>query len=309
MQTRIIGNHLALVEQGRAGSSYAINDHKGKGTSMKLQDRIKAIFAKAQDEAMKVADEAESEPTKKDEKAKDAFPDKKDDKAKDESAEKKDDAKKSEDAYGASMDEMKKMIDALGAKMEGMMKQKDASSQPTENEPAKVDAKDDDVAASLEDRLKAVEAAVQKLLESQSAEDDGDLITDEDAGEEAESEDDDFEESTMTGDEISRIEILAPGFDSKQKDAKVKALKVAFATDEGKKILKQLNGGKSPTFDSADNVNMLFVAASELLKASRKSDLSKTKQARDSDSASAAPKGAMSAEQMNEINAKHYALN
>ena len=29
IQTNIVGNHIALVEQGRAGQSYAINDHKG----------------------------------------------------------------------------------------------------------------------------------------------------------------------------------------------------------------------------------------------------------------------------------------
>lgn len=64
-QKNIVGNHLALVNQGRAGSGYAINDHKGADEMKKtLGDRIKAIFSKAQDEALKAADEAKEKKVK-----------------------------------------------------------------------------------------------------------------------------------------------------------------------------------------------------------------------------------------------------
>lgn len=289
LQTKIVGNHLALVDEGRAGSAYAINDHKGK-VPMKLKDKIKAIFAKAQDEAMAMAD-AEEKPA----------PEKKDDKAKDESA--------------GAYDELKKMVSDLGEKIAAMgeKKPKDESTKASENEPAKVDAKDEEESEgekSLEDRLKALETAVAKLLEKQApaSDEEGEESeeSEDEAGEEDESEDDDFEESTMTGDTASRVEILAPGMNAKAKDAKSKALVAAYATKDGKAVIDQLTGGKAPELKDAKRVDVLFIAASELLKVSRTSDLSKTKQSRATDSSEAASKGAMTAEQLNAINAKFY---
>jgi len=100
IQTNIVGNHLALVDEGRAGSSYAINDHKGEN-KMKLGERIKAIFAKAKgkaltlDEAMNLAKDEEGE---------------------------KEEAKDWKDAY----DELVKMCDAMKAQIDSMGKGKDA---------------------------------------------------------------------------------------------------------------------------------------------------------------------------------------
>lgn len=288
LQTKIIGNHLALVDQGRAGSSYAINDHKGKDTmSTKLIEKLKARFG------AKVIDEAMAE-EKKEDKAKDA----------EEPAEKE----ASKDA--ASYDELKKMVADLGAKIEAMGKPKDVSTKATENEPAKVDAKDDEEGgASLEDRLKSLEAAVAKLLEmkAEAGDDEESGLEAEDGEMEEESEDDDFEESTMTGDTASRIEILAPGLKTSGKNAKVKAITAAYATKDGKAVIDQLTGGKAPELKDETRVNTLFIAASELLKVSRTSELSKTKQTHDFNSSVGTPKGAMTAEQMNVINAKHYA--
>jgi len=271
-QTRIIGNHLALVDQGRAGSSYAINDHKGKVIEkMKLTDKIKAIFAKAQDEAMKVAaDEAPVE-KKEEEKSKDAL--------------------KEESPSLSAYDELVKMCDALAEKVKSMGESKDVEKK---EDPKKEDAKDEEVNASLEDRLKALEASVAKLLEHESVA--------ADKKEDLESEDEDFEESTMTGDAISRIEILAPGMNTNVKNAKAKALKTAYSTDEGKKVIDALTGGK-PTFDSAE----LFMAASEVLKAKRSSDFSKTKQSSLTQDTESSPfKGAVTPEKMNEINEKFW---
>jgi hypothetical protein len=285
IQTNIIGNHLALVDEGRAGPRYAINDHKGASTmSGKVIEILKKKFGvKVIDEAMAEAD--------------------------------KDDKKDTKDVSGYSMDDVTKMFDALNAKMDAMMKggakdAKDASTQPVvaTGEPAKVEAKDEDPMTALSDRLKALEASVAKLLENKATGDESDLITDEDGEDDEETEDDDFEESTATGDTASRIEILAPGLKNKTKDAKAAALKVAYATADGKKVIESLTGGKAPTYDSAEKVDTLFICASELLKVQRSSEFSKTK-TRDSnfDDGASNDGEPMSAEKLNEINAKHYA--
>ncbi len=286
IQKKIIGNHVALVDQGRAGSAYAINDHKGKGIRMALKDKLKGIFAKATDEALACADADEP---KKDEP-------------------KKDDAK---DVAGVGYDELMKAVKDLGEKVAAMAPKKDepkdALTAPTENEPA-APAKDEDepVAPSLEERLTKLEMAVAKLLESQATGDaeGDDVVTDEDGDDDDETEDDDFEESTMTGDAVSRVEILAPGLSSKGKGVKAKALLAAYATKDGKSVIDRLNGGKAPNVKDAAQVETLFVAASELLKTERTADFSKTK-IRDSVSGGVSSV-AKTAEQINEMNAKHY---
>lgn len=295
LQTKIVGNHLALVDQGRAGSAYAINDHKGKGTKMKLSEKIKAIFAKAQDEAMNVAKDADGDDKDKKDSKDATIPETK-------STPAKVDAKDAP-AY----DELMKMVKDLGEKISGMMaKPADASTAPTNSEPAKVDAKDEPVETSLEDRLKALEASVAKLLENQATDADEEMESEDADGEEAESEDDDFEESTMTGDTASRAEILAPGLKASVKEVKAKALAAAYATKDGKVAIDALTGGKAPELKDEAKVNTLFIAASEILKVSRTNALSETKKTRDFDSSVTAP-GAMTAEKMNEVNAKHYA--
>jgi hypothetical protein len=294
IQTNIIGNHLALVDQGRAGSTYAINDHKGV-KKMKLSERIKAIFAKAQDEAMKVAEDEAA-------------------------AGKEDKGEKGEPAKdaGKSYDELVKMVKDLGEALSASpmaKKQKDAegSAEAAAGEKEQKGAKDEDPMAALSDRLSALEASVSKLMEQMAGEgesedaDEDKKAKDADEGEESEeSEDDDFEESTMTGDAASRVEILAPGM-KPGKDAKVLSLKAAYATKDGKKVIDSLTGGK-PTFDNAEKVETLFIAASELMKAQRSNEFSKAKQTRDFDSGDNA-QGVVTAEKLNEINAKFYARN
>lgn len=305
LQTMIVGNHLALVEEGRAGSSYAINDHKGK-VSMKttlLEKLTKRFGAKVIDEVMaEEKKESKDESAEKEKASKDAA----------DAAEKEKADKESKDA--GAYDELTKMVKDLGEKIAAMASPKDASSPASENEPAKVDAKDDENAAesSLEDRLKALEAAVAKLLEkkAEAGDESEEEAESEDAHEkEEESKDDDFEESTMTGDTASRMEILAPGLKASAKDAKAQALKAAYATKDGKAVIDSLTGGKAPELKDESRVNTLFIAASELLKASRTSELSKTKQTRDFDSAASSAKNGMTAEEMNARNAKHYGRN
>ncbi len=295
IQTNIIGNHLALVEEGRAGSAYAINDtKKGKGVPVmakKFSEKIKAMFARTADEVAAMAEQVDADmpPEKKDE-------------------------KKVDDA--GSYDELVKICKDLSAKIEALAKPKDEApvekkmeekkaddaDMPAEGEEKKADDAEE-VAPGIEDRLKALEAAVAKMMEAESAE--GEVMSgDEDMEEESM---DDAEEEEMTGDAAARVEILAPGM-APGKDAKAKALKQAYGTKEGKAIIESLTGGKAPAFDSADKVNTLFVAASEVLKVTRGEALSKTKQTRDFDSNMGIKPGAMTPEQLNEINAKHFGL-
>lgn len=230
------------------------------------------------------------------------------DEAMKEGEEKKDESKDAEGAMKKSYDELVQICKDLGEKVAalsaGKKDSKDAEGEEKKDE-KKDKAGDEEVAPALEDRLKALEASVAKLLERESKEDEV-PVDDEDMEEGEEAEDDDFEESTMTGDTASRVEILAPGMNAKAKDAKKLALVACYATKDGKQVIESLTGGKAPTYDSAERVNALFIAASEVLKASRTSELSKTKQTRDSDFGAGASTGPMTAEQMNELNAKHY---
>lgn len=291
-QLNIVGNHIALVEEGRAGSSYAITDHKGEGImdAKTMLEKFKARFG------AKVVDEVMAE--KKD--------DKKDDKAKDAGGE------GAPTETNKSYDELKQMVSDLAGKIDGMMKPKDESTKqdPASGAPAKVDAKDEP--SGIEDRLKALEQAVSKLLESKAGDEDSDKddANKTDDEEEEETDDDDVEETTtMTGDTASRVEILAPGMKviKGDKDIKSKALKTAYATADGKTAIDSFTGGKAPVFDQAATVDLLFIGASELLKRDRSSALSRTK-TRDFNSVfDDAEQGVMTAEKMNELNAKHYA--
>ncbi len=281
-QTDIVGNHLALVEQGRAGSAYAINDEKRKGAMSKITDSMleklkKKFGAKVVDEAMK--DEGEE---------------KKDDKAKDEAK---------------SYDELMKAVKDLGEKIEKMSEKKDdkakddmEASEDEEEEKSKdedkEEAKDDE--ASLEERLKALEAAVAKLLESK----------DEDKSEDEESEeakDEDKEEKKeKVGDEASRVEILAPGLKKvKGKDIKQEALKTAYASKDGKEVIDTITGKKGLTFDSKEKTEVLFVAAAELLKEKRGNGLEGTKGSKTFDQFDNKNE-VMTAEKMNEMNQKYW---
>jgi uncharacterized protein len=271
-QHNIIGNHLALVDEGRAGSSYAINDRKGKRmTADEIKKKVKSIFAKAEDEATKVVDQA-SKTT--------------DD---DEGGEKK----PSYDELVKVCNEMKDMISA--------MKPKDNKGKDDEEEEEKPKAKDDEE-GDIESRLAALEKAVAKLAER--------ATDDDEEEEESPAEDEEEEESTdedpeMVGDSKSRAEILAPGIKGKSKDLKARALRECYATKEGKKVIDALNVGKKPAFDNSKQVERLFVSASEVLKVSRQQALADTRRTRDSDDDSA--RGPMTPEKLNEINAKFYA--
>lgn len=290
VQKNIVGNHLALVQEGRAGSAYAIKDHKGE--RMKLADKVKALFGKAQDDALKLIDEEHK-------------------------------GAKAADSAGGQPTEANQSYDALMKKMDGIAamlgekKAGDASTPPEQGAPAKVEAVD---AAELKASLDAIMGRLDKLEGKSTGDEESDEITDEE-GDEEESEDDDFEESEMTGDSAellalddetrSRIEIIAPGFKPAkgEKNPKAAALKAAYATTDGKKVIDGFTGGKAPALDNAVAVDVMIKASSEIMKRDRSSQLGRTK-TRDFSSVledHSAGSKVMTAEKMNENNAKHYA--
>lgn len=276
VQTKIIGNHLALVREGRAGSSYAINDHKGKG-SMTLTEKIKAVFAKAQDEALTLTKDVNTEVPER----KEGF---------------------------VTIKDMQSYCDE---KLAGMMKK----DEPAKDEGGKQDPESGTPAKPVAKDADPVMEILQKIL----AKLEGGTATDEDVEEGEESEDDDFEEGTMAGetgdsagdedeeDLESRAEILAPGI-KPGKGLKVRALRMAFATADGKAAISGFLGGKEPNWKDEKKLDVMFFGASEVLKNTRRSELSEArKRTRDSFlSSTETPKGAKSAEELNEINAKHY---
>jgi hypothetical protein len=313
-QFNIIGNHCALVEEGRAGSSYAINDHKGKVLMSKVIDRLKKKFgAKAVDDAM---EEGKGEKKVTDQ---DAY---------DELVEKVSDL----------MERVEGLLEKKSSKDDAEEEEEKSSKDDAEEEPKKKPkddkAKDDDeegAESEILERLKVLEAAVAKLLKMEASEQSGDDAEEEeeseddaeeeeeqekskdDDEEEEESEDDDKahddaeekkEKKDMTGDTASRAEILSPGI-KVTKNVKRKALEAAYGTKDGKAVIHALTGGKKPAFDSASRVATLFLAASELLKSKRGTGLERTKDANAFDSG--AGKEEMTAEKMNEINQAAWA--
>ena len=302
IQKNIIGNHLALVKKGRAGSGYAIHDHEGKGRKMTLKEKFLAKMATIFDEEM---------PEKKEEK-KDAAPEKEE--------------KKAESKDAGVYDELLKIVKDLGAKIEGMAKPKDESAAGAEGGQGIVAKKsgeekigDDDPMMKMEERLKACEAALETLMKREKKEEEVSLDDDDEEmegkkekKEDAKDDNDDDEYGDdmggeMVGDTASRVEILAPGLKAKKDVIKAEALKAAYKTKEGKDIIDALTGGKSPVYDSAEKVDVLFIAASEVLKEKRSTDMSKSKQVRDAHLDNS--QGEMTAEKMNEINAKFYQQN
>lgn len=285
-QTNIVGNHLALVDKGRAGASYAINDHQGE-SEMKWSELFKnAKVAKAVEDAMKEGRTTDANTETPEEKK--GFVS-------------YDDFMKGMDALG------EKILSAVGAPKE---KGKDVSTAPTESQPAKIVAEDDDAMEAISARLTKLEAALAKILKSMGSEDDDgdDEVTDEDSeDEEGELVGDEDMPEAKTGD-AARIEILAPGMNPDSKDAKRKAVVAAYGTKDGKAAIDGFTGGKKPNFKDEKQVHTLFIGASEVLKLSRKKDFAKTK-SYDSNafvSQMGVPSGAMTPEELNEKHAKHW---
>lgn len=114
-----------------------------------------------------------------------------------------------------------------------------------------------DPMAMFEERLARLEEAIAQLMASKEDEPSTDLEITTDSCDDV--------------DTIARAEILSPGI-AKTGDVKSKALNACYATNEGRQIIDTLLKGKA--FDSADK-DMLFIAASELVKGERRSQLTR----------------------------------
>lgn len=139
--------------------------------------------------------------------------------------------------------------------------------------------------SALEQRLSTIEQALAKLAGLEESEHGVEVELAGDMCKDAET--------------IARAEILAPGI-AKTADVKAKALTAAYGTEDGKAVIDSLLAGK--TFDSADK-DMLFVAASEMLKSVRRSQLNVRVSL---DSLPSMKSGDMTPEKINAMNAARY---
>lgn len=173
-------------------------------------------------------------------------------------------------------------LDALEAKIESSDEEPTVPTEeptvPTEEQAPDVEAR----LAKIEETVKALAEAVARLLGEEQAE----------AGDEG-------EEVTYDADTLARAEILAPGIGA-VKDIKRKALERAAETADGKAALDTLLRGRS--LDSVD-ADVIFVAASELLKTKRRAPAAVTL-----DQLPGLKPGVMTPEKLNEINAARYGL-
>lgn len=244
-QVNIVGNHLALVTQARAGSDYEIKDHKG--ANMGLKEIIAKAFPKGQDEVVKAV-QAATKDAKTDGVGTEVMSDEAPAWAKDLSS------------------SMGKIADALGKLNVG------GNSEPTTSDDKEDKVADDDPMKKIMDALDAFGSRLDKL-ESKGANDeeeeetDDEDMDDEDFGDE--DAEDEEEKESVVGDEKPRSEILAPGKKFSGKDAKAKCLEHAYGTKDGKEVIEILTGGKKPDLKNKKVVDTLFVKASDVLKIKR----------------------------------------
>ncbi len=193
---------------------------------------------------------------------------------------------------GAALAAIMKRLDAIEAAMKPASETPPADELPPEGEkPAGAEGEKPEgdhtpeEMSALEARLATIEKAIAKLAGLEMAEG-------EDQGEKG--------EVSLDAETIARAEILAPGL-AKSKDMKAKSLTAAYGTEDGKAIIDTLLAGKA--FDSADK-DLLFVAASEMLKSARRGQLHSTRVSLDSLPGMKA--GEMTPEKINQMNAARY---
>lgn len=255
-QENILGNHVALVKEGRCGSECAIFDHKPKELRMTLRDRILGMVGKSLDEAIPEGGVLDKEI-------------------------------KDEDPLATILARLEAIEAALKTGAEPAKKADDAEP-PAGDKPGNKPGEELKVEPpTIDERLATIEAAIAKLAGVEP----GKAAAAEGAG---------VVDECKDAETIARAEILAPGI-AKTGDVKAKALAACYETTDGKAIIDSLLCGK--TFDaSAKDADMLFVAASEMLKGVRRADLN-ARVTLDQLNLATQP---MSAEQINAKNAEHY---
>ncbi|MDP3351823.1 MAG: DUF2213 domain-containing protein [Hydrogenophaga sp.] len=243
VQRDIVGNHVALVERGRAGPRCSIQDHEGKPDDMKTKDskpakgkphglisRLKAFLdSEAEKEEMKDADDP-------------------DDKEGEKEAKEKEEAKAKDQMGGGSVEERLERIEAVLTKLLPMEEREHGT---------QLDSDPD---------------------EEKKTGDDGDLTDPETAKSQPEA-----VGTVLSGDSlrdiVARAEILAPGTgsirtsDSKgakgtEVDAYMRgALEKAMATDAGKAHVAPFLGSRELKKLTGDALSAVFTGAAELARA------------------------------------------
>ena len=280
--TRIIGNHVALVERGRCGPVCAIGDSKENTMKKRsVWDRLMTAFAAKDEAAFKEELEAAKEETAKDDEAASGgvhihnYL----------SGEKPDDKKEGDDTpAGGEGDPMQKvlgMLDDIGNRLTALetAAAKNAADEAEKTEPEKTEAEKTD---EEEERKEGAKDAAPLRDEFQ--------------------------------DVVARAEILSPGiklpsFDAKAKrktmaDAmcglRVAALKQAFANEKRREFVTKVAGKKSINFDklACDQATVIFLAASELARAANNARTENIDHA-------SLPQGPMTAAKMQQIIIEH----
>ena len=205
-QTRILGNHVALVGRGRCGATCAIFD-KAPAKDLTMKDKILALFGKALDEAM-----PESEP----EKTADFTPEKLAETLQSILA-RLDALENPQSADAPAEPDAEKVADESDA----------VQAENAESEPEKVA----DEPTAIEARLGVIEENLQKILAA--------LDVPPATDESAEKVENTFDAATLAAGEILAPE-LKPCADYEQK-----ALGVAYDTKDGRAVIDSLLRGRS----------------------------------------------------------------
>ena len=169
-QTRIRGNHVAIVNKGRAGSHVCIKDHKPeiRSNGMSKKDKVLAAMLKSYAKDASPEEVAEAIEVVGGEKAKD------------------------EEVSTPVKDEEEK---GILAKIKDMFEGKPAEEKPTEDEESSVEA-----------RLAKLEDDVSKLMEAEKSEDHPELEDSEPENEDIIEDDEELEEEVTDEDEVEEEE-------------------------------------------------------------------------------------------------------
>ena len=232
-QSNIIGNHVALVDNGRCGSRCSIGD-KQMPKKLSFADRIRNLVkTKDSDEAEKLAKAAE-----------DQAPDLKteDDEPED------DDKGKTADALGKIM----KKLNTMDAQIKQLQKTKDSDDpkKETEDDTEEEPTKDDGDLTKAEPAKKLDEGGVEKYT--------GDSLQDIRAR----------AEILAPGLKLPTLDSASKNIGKVADTAKRNALKLAYATADGIKTIGPFVGGANANIDAlpAYTVDAAFIGASELIK-------------------------------------------
>lgn len=236
-QLDIVGNHVALVDEGRCGSRCAIQDRRTSMAKKTFVDRIRDVLKTNDRTAIDaVLKDAEEEMGK-----------------------------------GGTGEGLEVHVHNYGGKKEGDEEEKEG-----EGKEAKKEGDNSEVVALLKQLLEKLGGGASDESEE---EEEGEEETDESEEEKKKNEDKKLKAAKATVQDFkSRVELLVPGFEVKlsTKDSKTltsdmcnckrKALSEATADEETKKLLQPLLTGVDLKKATADKVDTLFIAASELIR-------------------------------------------